>query len=50
MPGPMRGPRGGQTTERAKDFKKTTKKLIKAYLAKYKIPTQNIRKCNHRNL
>ena len=38
MPGPMRGPRGGQTTERAKDFKKTTKKLIKAYLAKYKIP------------
>ena len=38
MPGPMRGPRGGQTTERAKDFKKTTKKLIKSYLAKYKIP------------
>ncbi len=38
MPGPMRGPRGGQTTERAKDFKKTTKKLIKSYLVKYKIP------------
>ena len=38
MPGPMGGPRGGQTTERAKDFKKTTKKLISSYLAKYKIP------------
>ena len=38
MPGPMGGPRGGQTTERAKDFKKTTKKLIRDYLAKYKIP------------
>ncbi len=38
MPGSMRGPRGGQTTERAKDFKKTTKKLIKSYLVKYKIP------------
>ena len=38
MPGPMGGPRRGQTTERAKDFKKTTKKLIKSYLAKYKIP------------
>ena len=38
MPGPMGGPRGGQTTERAKDFKKTTKKLIRSYLAKYKIP------------
>ena len=39
MPGPMGGPmgRGGQTTARAKDFKKTTKKLIKSYLAKYKI-------------
>ena len=38
MPGPMGGPRRGQTTEKAKDFKKTTKKLIKSYLAKYKIP------------
>ncbi len=38
MPGPMGGPRGGQTTERAKDFKKTTKKLVSSYLAKYKIP------------
>ncbi len=36
MPGPMG--RGAQTTERAKDFKKTTKKLIRSYLAKYKIP------------
>ena len=38
MPGPMGGPRGGQTTERAKDFKKTKKKLIRSYLVKYKIP------------
>ena len=38
MPGPMGGPmRKGQTTEKPKDFKKTTKKLIKSYLAKYKI-------------
>ena len=36
MPGPM-GPRPGQTTEKAKDFKGTTKKLIKEYLSKYKI-------------
>ena len=36
MPGPMG--RGTQTTERAKDFKKTTKKLIRSYLAKYKVP------------
>ena len=36
MPGPMGGP-GGMTTERAKDFKGTTKKLIKNYLFKYKI-------------
>ena len=36
MPGPMG--RGAQTTERAKDFKKTTKKLIRSYLTKYKIP------------
>ena len=38
MQGPMGGPRRGQTTERAKDFKKTTKKLIRSYLVKYKIP------------
>ena len=38
MLGPMGGPRGGQTTERAKDFKKTTKKLIRSYLVDYKIP------------
>ncbi len=38
MPGPMGGPRGGQTTERAKDFKKTTQKLIRSYLVDYKIP------------
>ena len=38
MPGPMGGPRGGQTTERAKDFKKTTEKLIRSYLVDYKIP------------
>ena len=39
MPGgPMGGPRRGQTTAKAKDFKNTTKKLIKSYLAKYKLP------------
>ena len=38
MPGPMGRVRGAQTTERAKDFKKTTKKLIRSYLTKYKIP------------
>ena len=38
MPGPLAGGRGAQTTERAKDFKQTTKKLIRSYLAKYKIP------------
>ena len=38
MPGPMGRPRGSQTTEKAKDFKKTTKKLINSYLVKYKIP------------
>ena len=38
MPGPMGGPMGrGQTTEKPKDFKKTTKKLIDTYLSKYKI-------------
>ena len=36
MPGPM-GPRPGHTTEKAKDFRGTTKKLIKNYLSKYKI-------------
>ena len=36
MPGPM-GPRPGHTTEKAKDFKGTTKKLINNYLSKYKI-------------
>src|SRR5699024_6512222 len=38
MPGPMGGPRGVQTTQKPKDFKQTTKKLIRSYLAKYKIP------------
>ena len=38
MPGPMEGPRGGQTTQKPKDFKKTTKKLIRSYLVDYKIP------------
>ena len=38
MPGPMGGPmRGPSTTEKPKDFKKITKKLINSYLAKYKI-------------
>lgn len=39
MPGPMEGPRGPleKQTEKAKDFKGTTKKLIQNYLAKYKI-------------
>ena len=38
MPGPMGGPmRRGGTTEKPKDFKKTTKKLIDSYLSKYKI-------------
>ena len=36
MPGPM-GPGAGRTTEKAKDFKGTTKKLINNYLSKYKI-------------
>lgn len=36
MGGPGRGPAGKQT-EKAKDFKGTTKKLIKNYLANYKI-------------
>ena len=38
MPGPMGGHRGAQTTQKPKDFKQTTKKLIRSYLAKYKIP------------
>ena len=39
MPGPMGGPmrKGQGTVEKPKDFKKTTKKLINSYLAKYKI-------------
>ena len=37
MPGPMGGPRRGQNVEKAKDFKKTTAKLIRTYLSKYKI-------------
>lgn len=39
MPPPMGGPRkGGKgTIERAKDFKGTTKKLLKDYLSKYKL-------------
>lgn len=35
MPGPMGGPKG--VTPKAKNFKNTTKKLIKDYLSKYKI-------------
>ena len=34
MPGPMGGPGNGRTLEKAKDFKGTTKKLIKNYLSK----------------
>ena len=39
MPGPMGGPMrpGGMPPEKVKDFKKTTKKLIHNYLAKYKV-------------
>ena len=39
MPGPMGGPmgRGRRTTEKPKNFKETTKKLINSYLSKYKI-------------
>ncbi len=36
MSGPMGGP-AGQNVVKAKNFKKTTKKLIKDYLAKYKL-------------
>ena len=34
--GPM-GPKGRQSIDKPKDFKKTTKKLINSYLSKYKI-------------
>lgn len=39
MPGPMGGPMGGRgrTTQKAKDVKGTTQKLISHYLSKYKI-------------
>ena len=37
MPGPMGGPGRGPITEKAKDFKKTTKTLINSYLSKYKL-------------
>ena len=38
MPGPMQGPhKQGAPTVKAKNFKGTTKKLIKDYLSKYKI-------------
>ena len=39
MPGPMRSLKGVRANPqvKAKDFKKTTKKLIKGYLSKYKI-------------
>lgn len=37
MPGPMGAPRGANNLEKAKDFKGTTKKLIKNYLSQYKI-------------
>ena len=36
MPGPMRGPGRGVPTEKPKNFKETTKKLIKEYLTQYK--------------
>ena len=35
---PMGGRRGGRVVEKPKDFKGTTKKLLKNYLAQYKIP------------
>ena len=37
MPGPMGGPGGKRTTEKAKNFKGTAKKLIHHYLRKYRI-------------
>ena len=41
MPGPMGGPGGRAPTEKAKDFKGTTKKLIKNYLSKNLLFFQN---------
>lgn len=37
MPGPMGGPGKGQSIEKPKNFKETTKKLISGYMGKYKI-------------
>lgn len=39
MPGPMGGPHGGakNVTQKPKNFKETTKKLISGYLVKYKL-------------
>lgn len=37
MPGPMGGPGGKVPTQKAKNFKGTTKKLINRYLSKYKL-------------
>ena len=37
MPGPMGGPRSNLQVAKAKNFKETTKKLIKNYLSKYKV-------------
>lgn len=37
MGGPMGGPRKGMSTQKAKDFKGTTKKLISQYMSKYKV-------------
>ena len=37
MPGPIGKPGKGQTIEKPKNFKDTTKKLIKSYLGKYKL-------------
>lgn len=37
MPGPIGRPGKGQTIEKPKNFKETTKKLIKGYLGKYKL-------------
>ena len=37
MPGPMGNPRRNMSTAKAKDFKKTTMKLIRDYLSKYKL-------------
>ncbi len=37
MPGPMGGPNGAGQVQKAKNFKGTTKKLLKDYLLKYKV-------------